>query len=207
MKRSLLIIAVFVISTSSLKAQIQKGDWLLGATMGYSNGNNSQQYSNMTHSSSSSNTNVSPRIGLAIGKNSVIGLKAGFSTGNYNSDNYSSSSTNFSCNLFWRKYTSIKNKLGWYSEFGGGILWGKTKSSSPSINKQKITSYSIGFTPGLYYEITPKILLNADFGGISFVHSHAKNVNGNPSSGRANNFDLSFLNHFTFGVDFILGKK
>jgi len=197
-KKILLLLAIIVSSVFSLKAQVDKGDWLLGGAFGFNSANlNANSYT-------SSNANFTPDIGVAIGKNSVIGLGFGL---NYSSNSEQESSLDFSSDLFYKKYFVVKNKLGYYLQLHGGILLATSKftsaDSSGGIVKTnyKSDNYSFGITPGIYYEVAPRLLLTADVGGLGYTYSN------NGSSSRSSNFNMSFLISFTFGIDFILGKK
>jgi hypothetical protein len=196
-KKILLSLAVIVSSVFSLKAQIDKGDWILGGSFGLNSANSNSNYS-------TSNANFAPNIGLAIGRNSVIGLGFGLA---YSSNSVQQSFLSFSSSVFYKKYFIIKNKLGYYLQLHGGILFETNKfnaiDSSGNTSKIRYKSYvyNVGITPGIYYEVAPRILLTADVGGLGYAYSNGGS--GNWSS----NFNLSFLNSFTFGVDFVLGKK
>ncbi len=195
----MLVITTF--STATLTAQVQKGNWLLGATMGF----NSSTSNNP--SGSSSNTNLSPRIGMAIGNNSVLGLKTnfGYSTSKSETNSDKSNSTNIGTSIYWRRYMPIKKQLGWYLEPSAGFSTGNTVTKN-SIGKTKYnsTTYAVYVTPGLYYQALPKLLINVDFGGLSYSHNRYKS-GGNPIN-KTSSVNLNLLSSFTFGVDFILGK-
>ena len=197
-KKILLSLSVIVCSVFSSQAQIEKGDLLLGGSFGINaNSANSSSYT-------TSNANFAPHIGLAIGKNSVIGLGFGLS---YSSNSAAQSNFDFSSSVLYKKYFVIRNKLGYYLQLHGGILLATNKftyidsSGSAMKTNYKSYSYSVGITPGIYYGVTPRLLLTADVGGLGYAYSDGG------SGSWSSNFNMSFLNSFTFGVDFILGKK
>lgn len=196
-KKLLLAIAISIFLVDALNAQIEKKDWLLGGSLSInaSNGNGSQ-YSN-------SNSGISPHVAYAIGKNSTIGL-------NFNL-NYTTSSSDykylsFSTNLLYRKYFVIKDKVGWYTQFSGGIGWSQATQTytdqGGQVQKSKIHGnlYTAAFVPGIYYRVSPGILINADCGGLGYNHTNYGY--GTWSS----NLNVNFLNSFSFGIDFIIGK-
>ena len=200
MKEKFLLISSLVLFASlEIQAQVQKGDWLLGGSIGINAGNSSSM------GYSTSNVNILPHIGLAIGKNSVLGLNFGIIY--YNSSSGGFSTLTFATNLFYKKYYVLKNKLGWYLEPGGGAGWSENRQtaidSTGAIFKIKNTTryYIFGIVPGIYYQISPGILLNVDCGGISYSYS---NLGSGYSS---TNFYFNFLNSFTFGLDFALSKN
>jgi hypothetical protein len=196
-KKNLLFSAFILFFSVIANAQIEKKDWLLGGSFGYNS-------SNYNAGPSSSNANILPHIGYAIGKNSVMGLSLSIS-------NYTSESDykifNLSINAYYKKFFPIKEKFGAYLQVNAGIGW--TKNSNYIYDSlgiyTKLTnnahSYFGSAVPGVYYSVTPRILLNADCGGLVYNYT-TQDVN-NWSSG----FAFNFLSNFTFGVDFILGRK
>ncbi len=199
----ILLLVFSIVSSFVTHAQINKGAILIGGSFGYITTNNNQANNTFSYS----NTNISPRFSYAIGQNSLIGVKIGFAYSKTKSlNNNYSTNTSFGTNLFWRKYFSIKNKLGWYTELQGGI--GKTISKttfSSSTTKNKSTNYSIGAIPGLFFQAAPRLQVTADFGGVNYSHSSYKNSIGNTTD-NSNTFGISLFSSFTVGVDFILTK-
>jgi hypothetical protein len=203
MKRQTLLILFIIVSfAASTKAQIQKGDILLGATFGVG-------YSSNNVHSSSSNTNLAPHIGLAIGQNSVLGLQTNFgyqhSKPGDNNGAWEGTNTSVGVGLYWKKFMPIKDKIGWYLEPNASFGYAKNKQENGSQKAESsTTAYSAGIVPGIYYQPIPKLLLNVDFGGVSYYYNVAKSA-GNPTS-KSSGVNLSLLSYFSFGVDFILTK-
>lgn len=202
-RQTLLLLAIIISSTATLTAQVQKGDVLLGATMGVNYGHSDPL------TSSSSNSSLSPRIGLGIGQNSVLGLRviATYSTNKSEISIAKTTEMSVGTSVFWRKYMPIKKQLGWYVETNGGIYFGKNTNKNAVGDKNKTTStrYVATAIPGLYYQALPKLLINVDFGGLGYSYSRYK-YEGSPTS-RTSNAYINLMSSFTFGVDFILGKR
>jgi hypothetical protein len=186
-------------------AQIQKGTWLLGGTLGFNSANaNSISTLNLNASNSSSNTNLAPHIAYAIGNNSVIGLDLAY---NYDYGSLGTHNTSFSSYLFYKKYIPCQGKFGFYIQANGGInlyrnsyLEGDSSGSTTRITSST-HSYYTGVIPGVYYQVGKKILLEADCGGLAYIY-----YDFGPEEWESN-LSFNFLSNFTFGVDFILGKK
>jgi hypothetical protein len=193
---------LFVLLGSTLNAQIQKGSILLGGSLGYNS-------SNYTIFSSTSNATISPRVSYAIGNNSVIGISGNFSHGKskaVNSDD-KVTSIGYSASAFWRRYFPVQNKLGWYSEFTGGIGGSSNKREiMGGSSKTTTTSWTAGAIPGVYFQALPKLVINANVGGINYYRSKDKGSSGITGS-KNSAFNVNFLSTFNFGVDFIIGKK
>ena len=201
MKKRILLSLPFILLAVSLRAQVKKGDLLLGATLGFN-------YNSQNNNPSGSNTNISPRLSLGIGHNSTLGLAASFGYNTYKSADGFDKNTgiSFGSTLFWKKYYTIKNRFGWYTQLEGSFNTGKVKykNSTTEFTNRNI-SYGGGLVPGFYYQVSPRLLLNADVGRISATRSILKNSNGDITS-RTTNVNAQFLTFFTFGVDFRIGK-
>lgn len=200
MKKTLLFLVIVFAATTSLTAQVQKGDILLGATLGFNYGSQSNNYS-------SSNSNLSPRIGFGIGRNSVLGLRArvGYSTTKSETSDQKTKSTAIGAAAFWRRYIPIKSQIGWYLETNGGVNFSRFVTDYSPESKSTATQYYANVIPGFYYQALPKLLISADFGGLSYSHTRNK-AEGTPIN-KASNVNFNMLSSFTFGVDFILGRK
>jgi hypothetical protein len=113
----------------------------------------------------------------------------------------------FSTNLFYRKYIVIKNKLGCYLQFEGGMGWSKNEYvnfdslSGLHIQIEKDRIYNLGITPGFYYRPSPRILIDVGIGSLSYAYTTA------PEGNSTNNLSFYFLNNVALGVDFILAKR
>ncbi len=206
MKTKILLIVCSVFFFANVtKAQVQKDNWLLGGTLGFNsnNGNGTNQASFST-----SNTNIAPHIGFAVGNNSVVGLN--FSA-NFQTTNGGFHSWSFVPNVFFKHFFQVKNRFGLYGQLSGGAGWSRSEfqTTDPvtgSLTKSHVTTslYNVGLVPGVYFAVTPGILIDADFGGINYNYSHYKDFNGGTVN--TSNFNFNLLSSFTFGVDFILGK-
>jgi hypothetical protein len=201
-KKVLLTLTIIVLGLAS-QAQVEKGDWLLGGSMGFSSSSNT--VGNAT--STSSNSNVNPELGLAIGKNSVLGLRGGF---DYypakDAAGYNQSSYTYSAGGFWKMLFPINEKVGWFTDLELSYLYGSYKytSGTSQITKNTNSGFYGSASPGIYYKPAKKILLNAGLGGFTYTRTrtHASGSDIFTNS----NFNFSLLNYFSFGIDFIISK-
>lgn len=205
-KRILLFTAIALTATTTISAQVKKGDKLLGASMGIYYNNTSGPYNS---GGSSSNANIAPRIGFGLGQNSVIGFRThfGYSTSKTDESDAKNTSTSLGGSLYWRKFMPIKGQIGWYVEPNAGITYSSTVNKSTAQGKIKTssTNYGVGVVPGIFYQPLTKLLISADFGGLSF--NHGESTGQNDQKYKSSHVNLSLMNSFTFGVDFILGKS
>ena len=117
---------------------------LYESTLGFNTDNSSPG------NTTSSNSNIAPHHGLALGNHSEIGLDFILS---YSSASSGSSDLSISTDIFYKRYFVIKNKLGWYLQFYGGIGSSKNKYNSYDsvgtmveyTNESKI--YNLGIAP------------------------------------------------------------
>lgn len=204
-RQTLLITAIALAATTSLSAQVKKGDLLLGATMGLNYGNSSGSSGS---GSSSSNANIAPRIGFGIGHNSVMGFRTnfGYSSGRNDGSTVRTTSTSIGGSVYWRKFIPIKGQIGWYAEPSAGVSYvsNVTKSDPGGKIQTQGINYSALVIPGIYYQPLSKLLISVDFGGLGVNHHRSKDQFDQRF--RNTYVNLSLLNSFTFGVDFVLGK-
>ena len=200
-KKVLLVVAIVVCSLVS-RAQVDKGDWLLGGSFGVNFGSNNNSSSGNL---SSSNSNLTPELGVALAKNSIIGIRGSLSySTNKNSLGGKQTSTSYSAGAFWRKLFSLNEKVGWYSDLEAGYTYGKTKNTNYANYDTRNNGLFAALAPGIYYKPSKKIFLNAEIGGITYNHSKSEVIGF--SDTKSSNLNVNLLSYFTFGVSFILGK-
>src|SRR5882672_904537 len=206
MKKQILLFVLASFSFLFSQAQINKGDFLLGGSFGYGN-------SNQSNSNSSSNANLNPRLGYAIGKNSVVSVILGMNANKSKSQdgNYVAKNNGFSSGISWEKFFSIKDRVGWFTNLYGEYSGSSSKTTTTYLGttnstKNTSTGYSAGFNPGIYFMPSSGLLLSANLGGIGYNHSKYKSSN-NQSLSSQNDFAVNFLSYFGVGIDFIINKK
>jgi len=202
MQKSFLLVLTIVMATLSSRAQVQKGNWLLGGAVSYYNfsvkGDNlptQNQYSGA----------ITLLPGLAVSDKTVIGIRAGINFNGSKQESSKSTSFGFNPGVYWNQYFPFSDKAGFYTHFETGYDQSKSKSES---NGTSFTYTSKGFdarlTPSLYFKPTKKMLINAAIGSLAYTHS---NVDSPQGKYKTSGFNGYFLNGFVFGIDFILGKS
>lgn len=191
---------MMVVSALASRAQVEKNDWVLGGSLGFSSNNNDAT----SGSSTSFSSNIVPSLGWAIAKNAVIGIRGGFNANTLKDETGNKqTNTGYSAGAYWKMYFPFADKAGWYTNLGAGYFHSKTKNTSSSgSTASTVNGYNINLSPGVYYMPTRKILLNGGLGGLSYAHSKY-------SGGSLTNSGFSFnlLNSFSFGIEFILGRN
>jgi len=205
MQKKLLLVLAIVASALVSRAQVEKGNWLLGGSFSFGTNSNT----NTGGTATGSNSNLNPELGWAVAKNSVIGFRGGFSTST-SKDNTANkqTSTNYSAGLFWKKFFPINEKVGWYGDLSSGYTHGQNKYvySAATTQKYSASGFYASISPGVYYKPSKKVFLNAGFGGLSYNHakSDAGSLSGNT---KTSTFNLNLLNYFAFGVSFVISKE
>jgi len=203
MQKKLLLVVAIVVSALASQAQVEKGNWLLGGSLGFSSTNNDAVGGNST----SFNSNIVPSLGWAVGKNAVIGLRGGFSTGTTKYESNSSKQTfnGYTAGAYWKMYFPFADKAGWYTNLGAAYNFSKSKQTTMgSLVESENSGYYFNFSPGVYYMPTKKIVLSGGLGGLAY--SHIRTSGNSTPVATSSAFIFNLLNSFSFGIEFLLGK-
>lgn len=175
MKTALLSGFAFVLSIhfSFSQTNFMKGSKLLGGNIGFSSQKQDNGFPNLKTSYTS--FDISPVYGVAVKDNLFVGVSLGYGFGinrNWNGNLSMVDSTkrnSFSYGVFVRKYRPLKNNFSLFLQ--GGI----TGSNSKEVyeNQQPISDYyrksfglNASITPGISYQITPKLQIESGFSNI-----------------------------------------
>lgn len=205
--------------SAGAKSQFNKGDRLIGGAVNVYSSNNGYTYQNTTVTTNTSNyfgSGFVPRYSWVCKNNVMNGI---FLNGNYShSKSYSTSNSNeysksdyFSvgAGYFIRKYNDFNRELGWFLEYNGLISYGVNKQAqtiagNASNYKSSSVTAGINIFPGLYYKVSPAVLIEAGLGGINASYSKGK---GNNTESHGFNVGLNFPSNFTFGLNFFMAPK
>ncbi|MBS1566360.1 MAG: hypothetical protein JST39_18400 [Bacteroidetes bacterium] len=199
MKKRFLLLATIVSLSIASHAQVEKKDWLLGGSFSFTTGNSSSSAVISGASTvTSSNSNINPELGLAVSKNSILGIRGGLSINTYKGKAGGKSTyTTWAAGAFWKRLFPINERVGWFSDVEVG--YSRLINDYASGYNYEMAGFSAGVAPGFYYQPSRRILLNANVGGLSYTYS--KNGTNKNSA-----FDVNLLNAYTFGVSFIINK-
>ncbi|WP_339697750.1 hypothetical protein [Algoriphagus aquimarinus] len=222
MKRFLLGLLVFQLTTFAANAQIQKGSIMLWGSMNYSNSNTEDYYYQTQNTSNRSykEFRVEPKIGYSIAENWIVGISflSGTNKSVIESNNVTPSTRSetlnniFGTSVFTKKYFSLSDK---FYAFGGidlGPSWYKNENSENGISLEPTTNTQFRFTGSLSTGLAffPKnwiaIELSTNF--FTYTHISALETENYSTSGPTNswgfNLDATTLN---LGVSFFLNNK
>jgi hypothetical protein len=213
-KKILLAIAVVLTALASKAQVIQKGETMLGGTFGAGSSNASNSIGN--NSTSSTFGSIGPELGWGIGKNSELGFRGFISYGS-SKDNLDNKTTsgNYQAGVFWKKFFPINDKVGWLSDLSAAYTYAKNTNNYQNASgnySYNAKGYNVSLAPGVYYRATPKILLSAGIGGITYSYSKIDQqdpVNSQypQSTSKSSGITVSLMSYYTFGISFLLGSR
>jgi len=213
MQKKLLLVLTIVGSALVSRAQVEKNDWLLGGYFNFNTSSSSSNNGSNNGSNSGSNSNISPELGWAAGKNSIIGARGSVNFGTSKDVNgYKSTNHSYLVGAFWKKLFPINEKVGWYGDLTGAYSYSNNEFANSSQPQQVSGSgFYAAISPGVYYKAGKKILLNAAIGGMTYNYGKTNydytGSSGGQGSSKASTFGINLLNYYSFGVSFILNKE
>ena len=217
MKKIILPALVFTGSYLFTNAQIKKDAILLGGQVSFYSAKNTGTPTPPDSKNNGAALNLS--LGKAVNENTVAGVYAGYGKNKaenyYNGSTYYTSTTsNYSAGLFYRKYKNFTKNCYFFGEINGGFSGYKqsTENVQPSSNKSVYTQNGIqlGITPGLSYQIYKKLqleILIPSVAGISYASTKSTNqtttIKGSIFQ-LSTSLNASLLNNVALGFKFVL---
>jgi hypothetical protein len=209
---------------SNLKTEfVPKGQWVFGGTVSYSTHTNNN-YSFLIIEDINSNgykVNVSPMLGYAYAKNSLVGIRFGYSRGLTELDNASLSITSLDNSFFyslkhsynvealWRKYIPLgrdNKRFALFAEVGlamGGSQKKLASGSMDSISGTYETSFDValGVNPGIAAFLTNNMAIEVNVGVLGFNYSNTRQITNQVVSGSMSASQMNFkVNIFSIGL-------
>ncbi|MDB5193089.1 MAG: hypothetical protein JWQ96_2652 [Segetibacter sp.] len=214
-KTRLLFASLLLVISVSCFSQFSKGDRLIGGGVNFYGNNSSYSVPspNTTYNTNGLSTAVSPRYSWVFKNNKMFGLSlsGNFSRSKNDVNGSEETFTTYGAGLgvFQRNFKDFSSQFGWFIEYGAAFNHSVTKSENilpnyRSESKQNFVSLGLNASPGLYYKLSPKTVVEASFGGIGA--RYYSTIGGDYDS-KGFSFGLNFPSNFTFGVQFLLGSK
>ncbi|MBN1414127.1 MAG: outer membrane beta-barrel protein [Bacteroidales bacterium] len=210
--KQIIIGLLLAFASLAVNAQPARGKVLLGGNLGVTF-RTSESETNGTSVTDSKTTSYSvlPLIGGFLGERSVLGGRIGVTgyTTKYPDDISGGkfSSFTFEIDPFFRYYV-ISGTGGMFVEVSAGVGIGSHKrtydnSSFESLEySHSIVSASGGFSPGVYYCLTPNILIETTIGWLGFSTIIDVDEDENTDTSREIGFDIN-PSAISFGVIFM----
>lgn len=203
----LLISSVIVGQENNEKFKIEKHSWNVEGDLYLF----SQEFKNYDDNNSDRDyfgIGFTPKIGYAIKNNLILGIGIGYEYSNSNYRNEltsdgSNSSNTFSVFPYIKKYVPVGEKIAFHFQ-------GEAKFSNAVYNSKNEITYEnkrnflfIGIRPGLSFELSKNILLQANIGVLGYSYSKSKVDDKNDEKFNGFQFKLS-SSDLSFGLSIIL---
>ena len=181
LKRITLFIAL-IISFGNANAQLVKGDKFIGGGLAFSHSSFEQKNGgnvNTAQPNSRTTFNFFPQMGFLVSDFLAIGgelsytrskTKQQFFTGNGVLD-FSSTRNIYGIAPFMKVYWQLAKRAGFTLDTKTGIGFGKEKNE---FENSDIFQIDIDIRPQFYYFITPRIGMEASFGGLFYQYQNLK---------------------------------
>lgn len=201
MKKLIVMAAVVLFGTQVAKAQFSKGDVILGGNLNVSTTSHKVKDADDKHTTT--NFGISPKVGVALNSNWVIGV---FAESAFGSDkttaDIKTKTLSITPGVFVRNYHMIgESKFAFFAEANAGYGFGSLKVEDTKTNTYN--GFSVNVLPGITYFVTKHFMVEGAFGGLSYAYNQDKaeatGVKTNTSS-----FNFDFPTKFQIGVNWIL---
>lgn len=213
MKNSILLLAVLLTLCLYSNAQDKSQKFLIGGHFSLSNSNQESDNSD----SKTFSLSISPAVGYFVSERWLIGLKVNYSyqksESSHSDIDYESDFTmnNYLFGPYARYYIPLGEKFKLYTQLE--TLYGinkrndndKNGTGEPFNTDSDRKLFSLAFNPGLSFNITKKLLLEAEFGEVDYLYLDYKTDDDNDytQSSKHNSFGIS-LNTISFGLALLL---
>lgn len=200
MKKLIVMAAVVLFGTQVAKAQLSKGDVILGGNVNVRTG--TEKTKGTDDKTTSTSFGVSPKVGLALNQNWVVGVFAQTQFGfDKDAKDVKTKTIDITPGIFVRNYHMIgESKFAFFAEANAGYGFGNTKVGDTKT--EKYNGFAVNVLPGITYFVTKHFMIEGAFGGLSYNYVQTTNqltdVKHNSS-----NFDFNFTKQLNLGVNFI----
>lgn len=208
---------------SNLKNEfVPKGQWVFGGSISYSTHTN-DNYTFLIVEDIESNGyqfKISPILGYAYAKNSLVGVRFGYSRGLTELDNASLSITSldnsfyyslkqsYNVEALWRKYIPLgqSKRFALFAEVAlamGGSQSKLAAGPTESLSGTYATSFdlSLGVNPGVAAFLTNNMAIEVNIGVFGFNYSNTRQVSNQVVSGSTSSSQMNFkVNIFSIGL-------
>jgi len=219
MKKSIFLIAAFLLAAVVSHAQTEKGNQTLGLNLGFgyqkTSGVSINPYDNSSTDAGTKSTsfNIGPAYSYFIADKLDLGAALSYGQSSYTypqitNDIQKQTSYAFSSSVYLRKYIMFGNKLGLragpYLSYEKGDNKTDYLGTSALYNQDsKLTEYGAGARLELVYYPSKKLGFAASIANVSY--DHAKFDNGNQGHTSSDNLGASFINNgLAFSVFYVL---
>lgn len=208
---------------SNLKNEfVPKGQWVFGGSVSYSTHTNND-YTFLIVEDIKSNGyqfKISPLVGYAYSRNSLVGVRIGYSRGLTELDNASLSITSldnsfyyslkqsYNVEALWRKYIPLgqSKRFALFAEVAlamGGSQKKLASGPQQSLSGTYATSFdlALGVNPGVAAFLTNNMAIEVNIGVFGFNYSNTRQITNQVVSGTTSTSQMNFkVNIFSIGL-------
>jgi len=209
---------------SNMKTEfVPKGQWVFGGSVSYSTHTNNN-YNFLIIEDIKSNGyqfKISPILGYAYSRNSLVGVRFGYSRGLTELDNASLSITSldnsfyyslkhsYNVEALWRKYIPLgKNnkRFALFAEVSLALGGSQSKLAAgpqQSLSGTYATSFDValGVNPGIAAFLTNNMAIEVNVGVFGFNYSNTRQISNQVVSGGSSSSQMNFkVNIFSIGL-------
>ena len=209
---------------SNLRTEfVPKGQWVFGGSISYStHSNNNYNFLIIEDIESDGYSfQVSPLLGYAYAKNSLIGIRFGYARSLTQLDNASLSITSldnaffyslkhsYNAEALWRKYIPLGRNNKRFSLFAevslamGGSQSKLASGPQNALSGTYATSFDValGVNPGISAFLTNNMAIEVNVGVLGFNYSHTRQVSNQVVTGQNSSSQMNFkINIFSIGL-------
>lgn len=209
---------------SNLKTEfVPKGQWMFGGSVSYSTHSN-KDYTFLIVEDIQSNGyqfKISPILGYAYSRNSLVGVRFGYTRGLTELNNASLSITSldnafyyslkhsYNVEALWRKYIPLgrnNKRFALFAEVSLGFNGSQSKLAagpSESLSGTYATGFdvSLGVNPGISAFLTNNMAIEVNIGVFGFNYSSTRQIGNQVVMGTNNSSQMNFkVNIFSIGL-------
>ncbi|MBC9910681.1 outer membrane beta-barrel protein [Chitinophaga varians] len=203
MKKLIVMAAVALFGTQVAKAQLSKGDVILGGNVNVKT--TSAKVKDGDDKTTNTSFGISPKVGYALNSNWVIGVFAETQFGNKKvstkTGDVKTKTLDITPGIFVRNYHMIgQSKFAFFAEANAGYGFGNTKVEGNKT--ESYNGFAVNVLPGITYFVTKHFMIEGAFGGLGYTYAQNKNEATGVKT-NVSDFDFNFTKQLNLGVNFI----
>lgn len=205
MKKMIVLAVVGLFGTQFAKAQVAKGDFLVGGTVGVKSETVKPNDDNDDVKTTTTNFQISPKVGYALSDKWMIGVFATTDFGTVKAEtaaaDIKTKTSMITPGVFVRNYHVIGgSKFAFFGEANVGYGFGQTKVEDNKVSTENQIVANI--QPGISYFVTKCFVIEGVFGGINYTNFTSENETTKVKQ-KTSTFDFQFTKQFALGVSFL----
>ncbi|WP_341838504.1 outer membrane beta-barrel protein [Chitinophaga pollutisoli] len=203
MKKMIVMAALALFGSQFAKAQVQKGNFLVGGTLGFNS--YTEKTDGVDGKYSESKITISPKAGYALSDKWMVGVfvDGGFGTKKTEAGEVSTKdkSSMIAPGVFVRNYCQIADSKVYFTS-EANVAYGFGSNEVADVKVSKTNEIRANIMPGISYLVGKRLMLEGNLGGLSYSNMTVKPENGGAEK-KYSNFDFNFIRSFNVGASFL----